>query len=82
MAHIVDHALFQIADGEPVDIFAVHPAFVHAGVHPLAVLELGGAQAVAQQAAHDVVGKGFHAAVGVVNDEPFLRSQQLVGDDQ
>jgi hypothetical protein len=30
----------------------------------------------------DFIGEEFHAAIGVVNDEKFARSQQLITDDQ
>ena len=32
--------------------------------------------------AHRLVGKGLHAAVGVVDDEPLARAEELVGDHQ
>ena len=35
-----------------------------------------------QQGAHDLVGEGLHPAVGVVDDEPLARAEQLVRDHQ
>ena len=32
--------------------------------------------------AYDLVGEDFHAAVGVVDDEPLARAVQLMGDHQ
>src|SRR5438128_5469796 len=39
-------------------------------------------QALSEQSAHHVVGKELHAAVGVMDHEPFTGAEQLVGDNE
>src|SRR5882724_8194834 len=79
---IVEHGLLLVLDGEPFD------EFTGAGSPSLAdVLEpLGGQlrcfQAGSQQAAHDIAGKEFHAAIGMVNDEEFAGAKKFIADDQ
>jgi len=41
-----------------------------------------GFQTRRQQATHDFIGEKLHAAIGVVNDKKFSRSQELVADYQ
>jgi hypothetical protein len=43
----------------------------------LAIGKLRGTQALAKQIADDRVGACFHAAIGVVDNEPFARTEQL-----
>src|SRR5512139_2248393 len=80
--HVLEHALLLVGNGEPADVFALWRTASAAGIVPAAGVDAGGLEAAAQQLAHDVVGEGFHAAVGVVDDEPLAGAQQLVGDDQ
>src|SRR6266404_6837504 len=80
--NIVEDSLLLVPEGEPFD------EFTGAGSRSLAdVLEpLGGQlrcfQAGSQQAAHDIAGEEFHAAIGMVNDEKFAGAEKLVTDDE
>src|SRR6267378_2151006 len=80
--NIVEDSLLLILDGEPLD------EFTGTGSRSLAyILEpLGGQlrcfQAGSQQAAHDIVGEEFHAAIGMVNDEKFAGAEKFIADDQ
>ena len=80
--HVLEHALLLVGDGEPTDVLAFGRTAPAARIVPAAGVDAGGLEAAAQQLAHDVVGEGFHAAVGVVDDEPLAGTQQLVGNDQ
>ena len=39
--------------------------------------ELSGLEALSEQSAHDLVGEKLHPAVGVVDDEPLPRPEEL-----
>ena len=45
-------------------------------------MQFGDFEALLQEIAHDRVGEKLHAAIRLVNDEPFAGSQQLVGNHQ
>src|SRR5882672_1410634 len=80
--NIVEDSLLLILDGEPLD------EFTGTGSRSLAyILEpLGGQlrcfQAGSQQAAHDIAGEEFHAAIRMVNDEKFAGAEKFITDDQ
>jgi hypothetical protein len=80
--HIVDHALVAVGDGKPVDVGRFCGAWPLTEIGESVRAERGGLEAVRQQPAHDLVGEALHPAVGVVDHEPLLGTQQLVGDDQ
>ena len=75
-------ALDLIPDGEPIDELPLTRARPPPGVMPAPRIKSRRLEALRQQAPHHLVGEGLHATVGVVNDEEFLRSEQLVTDDQ
>lgn len=71
---VLQHAFLLILDGQPIDIFAIGAARTFAAVMPAGGIDGSGLQASGQQTAHDLVGEGFHAAVGMVDDEPLAGS--------
>ena len=80
--HIVDDGLGLVADREPVEVCGLGGAGAGADVHEAFGAQLGGLEGVREQSADDLVGEELHAAVGVVDDEPLLRAQQLVRDHE
>lgn len=82
VGHVIHHALLQVLDGQEVDVLAGAAAALFFGVIPAVLAQRGRLQALLQQIIHHLVGEGQHAAVRVVDDEPLLRPQQLVGDDE
>ena len=44
--------------------------------------ERGRLEALGEQVGHEVVAEELHAAVGVVDDEPFGGAEELVGDNE
>ena len=75
-------ACFGSADRQPLDVLAGARSWAFADVTEAARGELRRFQAGGQQATHHFVGEELHAAVGVMNDEKFLGTQQFVADDQ
>ena len=73
--NVLEHAQFLVGDGEPADVFALGRAGPAADIVPAAGVDAGGLEAAAQELAHDLVGEGLHAAVGVVDDEPLAGAQ-------
>src|ERR1022692_3184379 len=76
--HIIAHSLLLIADGKPLDEFSCARSRAFSDILKSFIREGCRFQAVGEQLAHHVVGKEFHAAVGVVIDKPLPRTQQLV----
>jgi hypothetical protein len=52
------------------------------GVRPTPAVEGGGRKIVFEQISDNLVGKQLHAAIRMMNDEPFTRAEQFVRDDQ
>ena len=75
-------ALGLVLDGQPIDEIAFRGARRITHVLPAVRSELRGVQALSEERAHHLVGEGLHAAVGVVDHEPLLGAEQLVGDDE
>src|SRR4051812_2010077 len=71
-----------IGDREPVDLLARGRAGAGADVAKAAFTELRRLQAPLEEVAHELVREEPHAAVGVVDDEPLLRPEELVRDDE
>src|SRR6185312_8391608 len=78
---VVDDAAGVVADREPLDVLALGGARAGADVDEAVVGERCRPEAAGQQVLHDLVREELHAAVGVVDDEPLLRTEELVGDD-
>src|SRR5258708_34356269 len=79
---VVEHGLFLVADGEPLDVFTGAGARALADILETLRGERRGFEARGKQIAHDIVGKEFHAAIGMMDDEEFASAKQLVTDDQ
>ena len=79
---VLEHALGLIFDRVPVDEMAPDRPAAMLRIGPRLVVEIRGRETIVEQGAHDLVGKRFHAAIGVVDDEPFVSAKQLVRDHQ
>jgi len=72
--HVIAHAPPLISDGKPFDEFASARSGAFPDILKSFFRKGCSFQAIGQQSAHYLVGKEFHAAIGVVNDEPLLRA--------
>ena len=79
---IVNHASFLILDRVPLDEMAGGMTASMMGVRPTPAVEGGGRKIVFEQIGDNLVGKQLHAAIRMMNDEPFTRAEQFVRDDQ
>src|SRR4051794_26781411 len=79
---VLGDALGVVGDRKPVDVLRFGRAGTCADVGKPLGAELGGLEAVPEQAADDVVCEELHAAVRVVYHEPLRGTEQLVGDDE
>ena len=79
---VVDDALLLVLDREPIDILSLARSRAVAGVSPLCPVVRRRLEAPREEVAEDFPREELHAAVRVVNDEPFPRAQELVRDDQ
>ena len=75
---VLEHTLGLIFDCVPVDEMAADRAAAMLGIGPRLAVEICGREIIVEQGAHDLVGKRFHAAIGVVDNEPFVSAKQLV----
>jgi len=75
---VLEHALGLIFDRVPVDEMTADRASTMLGIGPRLAVEIRGREIIVEQGTHDLVGKRFHAAIGVVDDEPFVSAKQLV----
>ena len=80
--HVGHDALGLVGDRQPVDELAFGRAGAVADIVEAALAECGGLEAACEQAAHDFVGEELHAAVRVMNDEPFSGAEELVRNDE
>src|SRR5579864_6053078 len=80
--HVIAHTLLLIADGKPLDEFSCARSRALSDILKSFIREGCRFQAVGEQSAHYFVGEEFHAAIGVVNDKPLSRAQQLVRNDE
>src|SRR5262249_27858541 len=80
--NVLNHASGEVADRVPFDELAVDRARALADVAPTGFAELCGVEAFRQQIAHHLVGERLHAAIGVMDDEPFAGAEQLGGDHE
>jgi hypothetical protein len=71
-----------VFDGEEFDELGCGRARAFAYVFEALGGEGGGFEAVGEEATDDIVREELHAAVGVVDDEEFLRAEKLVADDE
>ena len=80
--HVIDHSLTIIGEGQPIDLRPLRGTGPLPDIAPAVFVDHRLLETLGEQVTHDLVVEEHHAAVGVVNDEKFLRSEQLVGDDQ
>jgi len=80
--HVGYDALGLVLDGQPIDEVAFRGAGSLPDIAPAPGPDLRGVEALLQQPAHHLIGEGLHAAIGVMDHEPFVRPEQLVRDDQ
>src|SRR5262245_21950047 len=66
----------------PFDELAIDRARALADVAPAGFAKLCSVEAFRQQIAHHLVGERLHAAIGVMDDEPFAGAEQLGGDHE
>jgi hypothetical protein len=79
---VIEDSLFLALDSEPFDVFAGTRTRAFADVAEAIGSEFGSFKAGIEEAAHDVVGEKFHAAIGVMDDEEFARTEEFVADDE
>ncbi len=79
---VVGDAACLVGDRQPVDVGGLGRARTLPDVIETLGSERRGLEAVGEQAADHLVGEELHPAIGVVDDEPLGRAEQLVGDDQ
>src|SRR5208283_1554716 len=77
-----ENGLLLVLDGEPIDVFAFARTRPLADIAEAGGSEFDGLQAGLEEAAHNLVGKIQHAALGVMNDEELPRAEQFVADDE
>jgi hypothetical protein len=77
---ISDHAARFVREGQPIDKFARLGSGTLANVLPALAIDLRGFKAALQKSANNRVGKECHSSIGVMDDEPLLGAQKLVGD--
>src|SRR5680860_544716 len=80
--HVGRDALSLILDGQPIDELTFRGAWTAPDIMPTLCLKFRGVEALPQKRAHHLVGEGLHAAVGVVDHEPLICTEQLVRNDQ
>src|SRR5689334_134097 len=80
--HVIDDRLLRILECEPVDELTFVRAGAFADVVESLVSKRGGLEAVGEQTADHIVGKEFHSAIGVMNDEELARAEQFVRDHE
>ena len=66
-----------VADGKPFDVFSGARARTFADILESFVGKRRSFQTVGEKPAHNLIREKFHAAVGVMDDEPFPRAEQL-----
>jgi hypothetical protein len=70
---IVYHTLRLVRNGQPLDVLAGSRARSLTNVLPLPADQGRGVEALRQKASNDFIGEEFHAALGVMDHEPFAR---------
>src|ERR1039458_3971966 len=76
------YAFLLVADGEPFNEIARVRSGTSSGILPFAILKRRRLQTLGQQAADHFIREIEHAAVGMVNHEPFSGSQKFVRNHQ
>ncbi len=79
---VLDDAPGVVRDRHPVDVLAFRRAWPRLRVAPAALIQARGLETFGEEAAHDLIREQLHAAVRMMDHEPFGRAEQLVGNDQ
>src|SRR5271170_8243088 len=80
--HIVNNSLPLIGNSKPLDKLTSTGTWAFANILKSPGSKRSGLETICQQSPNHAVGKELHAAVGVMNDEKFLRPKKLVADHQ
>src|SRR5439155_11284345 len=80
--HVGDDGSRIILHREPINELTLRRSGAFPDIAKAAGRELRGLEATGKEIPHHLVREEQHAAVGVVNDEELIRTEQLVGDDQ
>ena len=78
--HIGHDARMDISDCQPVDELASVRAWPRAPIVPALRVHLCLLQALREQVANNLIRKGLHATVSVMDDEPLACTEKLVAD--
>jgi hypothetical protein len=73
--HVVHDALRKVLERQPADIVAGRLAAAMLGIGPSLAIERRCLKIICEQIADCCVVEQFHAAIGVVDHEPFTRAQ-------
>jgi hypothetical protein len=77
---IGDHAAGFVRERQPIDKVTRVGSRALADILSALITDLCSFEAALQKPSDNGVGKKCHSAIGVMDDEPLLRSQQLVGN--
>src|SRR5580693_2229923 len=80
--HVLGDAVSLVLDRMPFDEVAGRVTPVVVRVRPGLAVEARGRKIVLEQIGDYLVGEKLHAAIRVMNDKPFLRAEELVGNDK
>src|SRR5262245_10347622 len=72
--NVINDASFEIRKGVPFDISTIDRSGTLSMIMPAALVESGRFEALFQKSGHDIVAEQLHAAVRVVDHEPFPRA--------
>src|SRR5208283_5043706 len=71
--HVLKHAFFLRLNGVPFYKVARRAAAAMLRVRPVLAIKARGGEIVLQQAGNNLIAEQFHTAIGMVDDEPFVR---------
>ncbi len=81
-SHVGDDGSHIVLHREPINELTLRRSRAFSDITKAAGGELRGLETTGKEISHHLVREEQHAAVGVVNDEELIRTEQLVGDDQ
>ena len=77
---VSNYAARFVCERQPIDKVTLLGSRALANILPTLIAELCRFETAFQKPAHNGVGKKCHSAIGMMDDKPLLRSQQLVGN--
>jgi hypothetical protein len=80
--HVLGDAVRLVLDRMPFDEVTGGVTPVVVRVRPCLAVKARGRKIVLEQISDHLVGEKLHAAIRVMNDKPFLRAEELVGNDK